>query len=370
MWASAFKPTFWTQYRPFLAWTALASSFSASITSCLERLFLLVCSTASSAAWITWSKAFLWHFAVSFSNHSQCSASHCDLAMASTSVSSSRSLWLFWGDSLWDLSLGSLDGQHSGPSCLHPSFVGRESLWGFSPDLSFLVWQVCNWPSRERLVSSRSWYFFLNPFMRWLRLDREACVSACLSSMFLIALATASAELSTTFFTSGASSSQVSLSSNLLVGQQRIEHDCKQSSLSFHLERRDVLSHSLGGSCPYPPCTVLSGTALPLPLSGGMTSYSSSMSLVLGDSYAPVFNPPPMGGGFVVVSQSVTLLVSSSWDCELRVTPVRFAPDCAPVLLFDCLGCPTFHFTIRYRCCEAPLIVLHCDELSSSPLLQ
>ena len=71
---------------------------------------------------------------------------------------------------------------------------------------------------------------------------------------------------------------------------------------SFHLERRDVLSHSLGGSCPDPPCTVLLGTALPLPLSGGMTLYSSLTLLVLGDSCAPVFDPPPMGGGVVVAS--------------------------------------------------------------------
>ena len=33
---------------------------------------------------------------------------------------------------------------------------------------------------------------------------------------------------------------------------------------------------------PDPPCAVLSGTALPLPLSGGTMSYSSSTSLVLG----------------------------------------------------------------------------------------
>ena len=193
MCASAFKPAFWTRYWLFLAWTAFASLFSASITSCLERFFLLVCSTASSAAWITQSRAFLWRFAVSFSNHSQCLASHRDLAMASTGISSSRSLWLCWGDSLSDLLSGSLDGQHSGPSCLCPSFVGHESLWGFSPDSSFLVWQVCDWPSRKQLVSARPWYFFLNAFMCWSRLDREACV-------FLSSLA----EVSTTFFTSDA----------------------------------------------------------------------------------------------------------------------------------------------------------------------
>ena len=74
--ASVFNPAFWTQYRLFLAWTAFASSFSSLITSCLERLFLLACSTASSAAWITQSNAFLWLFAASFSNCSQHLASH------------------------------------------------------------------------------------------------------------------------------------------------------------------------------------------------------------------------------------------------------------------------------------------------------
>ena len=221
--------------------------------------------------------------------------------MASTGVSSSRSFWLFWGDSLWDLSSGPLDGQHSGPSCLHPSLVGHESLWGVNPNLSFLVWWVCDQLSHKHLshewvVSSCSWYFFLNAFMRWLRLAMEACVSACLSSMFLID----SAKLSTTLLTLDANSSQVSLSSNLLVRQQHIEGDCEWSSLSFRLKRWDVLSHSLGGSCLDPPWTVLLGTALPLPLSGGMVSYSSSTSLVLGDSCALVFDPPPAGVGVVV----------------------------------------------------------------------
>ena len=139
----------------------------------------------------------------------------------------------------------------------------------------------------------------------------EACVSVRPSS-FLIASAIVSAERFTTLFTSDVNSSQVSLSSNLVVGQRCTECDHERSSLLFHLERRDVLSHSLGGSCPDPPCAVLSGTALPLPLSGGMMSYSISTSLVLGDSCAPVFHPPPAGGGVVVVLQSAMLLVLSS----------------------------------------------------------
>ena len=206
--------------------------------------------------------------------------------------------------------------------------------------------------------------------MRWLRLAMEACISAHPSSIFLIASATVSAEHSATLFTSDVNSSQVSLLSDLLVGRQHTECDREQSSLSFHLERWDFLSHSLGGSCPDPPCAVLLGTALPLPLSGGTMSYSISMSLVLGDSYAPVFDPPPMGGGVVVALWSATLLVSSSQDCELTVTPVRFAPDCAPMLLFNGLGHTTFHFAIRCCRCEVLLIELLCDELLSSLLLQ
>ena len=163
----------------------------------------------------------------------------------------------------------------------------------------------------------------------------EACISAHPSSIFLIASATVSAEHSATLFTSDVNSSQVSLLSDLLVRWQCTEHDHEQSSLLFRLKRQDILSHSLGGSCPDPPCSVLLGTAFPLPLSGSMTSYSLSMSLVLGDSCTPVFDPPPAGGGVVAALQSVTLLVSSSRDCELMVMPVRFTPDCNPVLLFD-----------------------------------
>ena len=99
---------------------------------------------ASSAAWIMWSSPLLWCFAVSFSNHSQCLASRHDLAMTSTSVSSSRFLWLYWGDSLWDLSLGSLDGWCICPSCSRPSLTGCESFWWDNPSLSSLVWWVCD----------------------------------------------------------------------------------------------------------------------------------------------------------------------------------------------------------------------------------
>ena len=186
MWASAFKPTFWTQYQLFLAWTAFSSSFSASITSCLERLFVLAYSTTSSAAWIMQSNGFLWCFAASFSDHSQHSASRHDLAMTSTGVSSSRFLWLFWGDSLWDLSSGSLDGWCIGPSCLHPSLAGRKSFWWDNPGLSFLVWWVCDQLSCEQLVSApRLLCFSLNVFTCWLRFAMEFCISMRPSSALL-----------------------------------------------------------------------------------------------------------------------------------------------------------------------------------------
>ena len=83
---------------------------------------------------------------------------------------------------------------------------------------------------------------------------------------------------------------------------------------------------------PDPPWAMLSGTAFPLPLSGGMMLYSNLTLLVLGDSCAPASNPLPVGGGFVMVSQSMTPLVLSSWVCELMVALVRFAPDCTSML--------------------------------------
>ena len=73
---------------------------------------------------------------------------------------------------------------------------------------------------------------------------------------------------------------------------------------------------------------------------------ASMLVIILGDSCAPVHDPPPTGGGVVVVLQSAMLLVSSSRNCELTVAPVRFTPDFAPMLLFDCLGCPIFFFAI------------------------
>ena len=87
-----------------------------------------------------------------------------------------------------------------------------------------------------------------------------------------------------------------------------------------------------------------------------------------GGLLCPSFWSPSTGGGVVVAPRSATLLVLSSRDCELTVMPVRFTPDCAPVLLFDYIGHPTFHFAIRYYHCEMPLIELLCNELLISPL--
>ena len=101
-------------------------------------------------------------------------------------------------------------------------------------------------------------------------------------------------------------------------------------------------SQFLGGSWPDPPWAVLSDTAFPLQLSGSMMSYSNSTLLVLGDSYTPASNPPPVGGGFVMASRSTMPLFSSSWSCELMVVLVRFAPDCPSVLLCNSLGHATF----------------------------
>ena len=80
----------------------------------------------------------------------------------------------------------------------------------------------------------------------------EACISTCPSSALLIASAVISSEHFTTLFTSDVNSFQISLSSDLAVRWRCTECDRKQSSLLFHLERQDVLSHSLGGSCPDP----------------------------------------------------------------------------------------------------------------------
>ena len=157
----------------------------------------------------------------------------------------------------------------------------------------------------------------------------EFHVSMWLSSTLLIILVITSSKHFTTLSIPDSIPSRISSSSNLVVRWWRAECDRERSSLSFHLERQDVLSCSLGESCPNPPWAVLS-----LPLSGGTMLYSSSTSLVLGDSCAPASDPPPMGGGFVVALQSATPLVLSSWACELTVALVRFAPDCASCYKF------------------------------------
>ena len=170
------------------------------------------------------------------------------------------------GDSIWDLSSGSLDGQCISPAYLCPSLTGHEPFLGGNPSSLSLVWWVCDQPSHEWLVSASHFLqLSLNVFMHWWRFAMEACVSMHPSSALLIALAIILSKRFATLFISDVISSQTSLSSNLVVGQQCTECDHEQSSLLFHLKRRDILSCSLGRPCPDPPCAVLSGTALPWP---------------------------------------------------------------------------------------------------------
>ena len=96
--------------------------------------------------------------------------------------------------------------------------------------------------------------------------------------------------------------SKISSLSDLIVRWQQTECDHERSSLLFHLLRQYTLFWSLGGSWHDPPSAVSSGTAFPLPLSGGTMSYSHLTSLMLGNSCAPASDPPPMGGGVVVAS--------------------------------------------------------------------
>ena len=250
------------------------------------------------------------------------------------------------------------------PSCSHPSLAGRESFQWDNPSSSSLVWWVCNQPSHEQLVSASCLLCLsFHAFTCWHRSTMEFCMLMQISSALLITSAIASSKFSTISSILDSIPSRISSLSDLVVRQQCIECDHKWSSLSFHLERQDVLSWSPGRSWPNPPWVVLSGTAFPLPLSGGMMLYSHSISLVLGDSCAPASDPPPVGGGFVMASQLAMPLVSSSWTCELTVTLVRFAPDCASMLLCDGLGHATFHFAIMILSLCSAIDCLLCDEL-------
>ena len=209
-------------------------------------------------------------------------------------------------------------------------------------------------------------------FQRWHRSAMEFHVSMWLSSALLIILVVTSSECSAILSILDSLPSRISLSSNLVVGQWHIECDREWSSLSFCLKRWDVLSQSLGGSWPDPPWAVLSGTALPLPLSGSTTSYSHSTLLVLGDSYAPASDPPPMGGGFVVALQSATPLVLSSRACELTVALVRFAPDCAScykfILIFLCVTAKIMFYWGHCLYVALDYIIDACESLSCGNL--
>ena len=152
-----------------------------------QSTFQASIATTSFAAWIMWSSAFLWCFAASFSNHFQCSTSHCDLATTSTSVSSSRFLWLYWEDSLWDLSTGSLYGQCTYPSYSCPSLAGHESFWWDNPGSSSPVWWVCDQPSHKQLVStSHLLCLSFHALTHWHKSITEFHVLMQISSTFLL----------------------------------------------------------------------------------------------------------------------------------------------------------------------------------------
>ena len=147
--------------------------------------------------WIMWSSASLWCFAASFSDHSQCSASCHDLIMTSTSVSSSRTecFWMCIGDGLWDLLSGSLYGQCTCPSCLHPSLVGCKFFLWDGPGPSSLVWQVCNQLPHKQLVSTSLWLCpSFHALMHWDSSTIELHVVAQNSSALLLASVTALSE--------------------------------------------------------------------------------------------------------------------------------------------------------------------------------
>ena len=182
--------------------------------------------------------------------------------------------------------------------------------------------------------------------MHWHSSAIELCVFARTSSTLLLASVAALSKYFSISSILDRNPSKISSLSDLVVGWQHTECDCKWLSLLFHLLRQYTPSQSLGGSWPDPPWAVSSGTAFSLPLSGGTTSSSNSTLLVLGDSCAPASNPLPAGGGLVVVSQSSMPLLSSSWRHELTVMLIRFTPDCPSVLLCDCLGHATFCFAI------------------------
>ena len=69
-------------------------------------------------------------------------------------------------------------------------------------------------------------------------------------------------------------------------------------------------------------------------------------------------------------STCCSIVICDATGFKLMVMPVRFTPDCTPMLLFNCLGHPTFRFAIGYHRCKMLLIKLLRNELLSSPLLQ
>ena len=213
-------------------------------------------STTSIAAWISQSRASLWCFAASFSDHSHFSASCHDLVMISASVSSSKivCLWMFRGDGLWDLLSGSSDGQCTFPSCLHPFLVGCEILLWDGPGLSSLVWWVHSQPSCEKLAStSLQLCPSFHALMHWHSSVNELHLVTWASSVLLLASAAASSESFSISSILDKNSSKIPLSSDLIVRWWCDECDLKWSALLFHLCRWYVVPCCMGGSCPDPP---------------------------------------------------------------------------------------------------------------------
>ena len=144
------------------------------------------------------------------------------------------------------------------------------------------VWWVCDRLSCEQLVStSLRLCPSFHTLMHWHSSAIELHVVAQTSSTLLLASAAASFKSLSNSSILDRNPSKISLPSDLVVRQQHTECDHEQSTLSFHLSRWYFISQSLGGSWPDPPQAVSDDTAFPLPLSGGKTSSSNSMSLVL-----------------------------------------------------------------------------------------
>ena len=173
--------------------------------------------------------------------------------MTSASISSSRTvcLWMFRGDSLWDLLLGSSDGWCTCPSCSFPSLVGCKLLNWNVPGLSSVVWQVHSQPSHEWLAST---YLWLCPSFHvltcWCGSANDLHVVTQASSALLLVSGTDSSKNFLIAFILDRNSSN--MSSNLGVGHWCPECYHKQSALLFHLCKWYIVLGQVDGSCSDP----------------------------------------------------------------------------------------------------------------------